>query len=162
MLIFAVITMIILIAADQLIKLWAASRLMPIGEMDFLKIGSVKIMDLTYVQNDGAAFSSFSGKKYFLIILTAVMIIALAIFAVREYVKGKNKNPFMLFSTAAVVAGGIGNLIDRIRLGYVIDYFNMKLFRFAVFNFADVCVVVGAACLLICVILSEKKEHKNK
>ena len=67
----------------------------------------------------------------------------------------------MMFSTAAVIAGGIANLIDRIRLGYVIDYLDVKLFNFAIFNFADICVVVGAICLVIYVLFVEKKVTKT-
>lgn len=132
---------------------------MPMGAMDFIKFGDLEILGLTYVQNDGAAFSSFSGAKIFLIVLTSLMIVGLIIFALRD----KQKHPFMMLSTAAVVAGGIGNLIDRIRLGYVIDYLDVKLFNFAIFNFADICVVLGAICLVVYVCFFEKKaDNKNE
>lgn len=152
-LIISLIAVVILIVVDQLIKHWAATVLMPVGEMDFIKFGDLEILGLTYVRNDGAAFSSFSGAKTFLIVLTSIMIVGLIIFALRD----KQKHPFMMLSTAAVVAGGIGNLIDRIRLGYVIDYLDVKLFNFAIFNFADICVVLGAICLVIYVCFVEKK-----
>ncbi len=156
-LIFSIIAAVVLIAVDQIIKYWAVTQLMPVGKMDFIKFGDTDILGLTYVQNDGAAFSSFSGAKYFLIVLTSVMIIGLAVWAVKD----KQKHPFMMFSTAAVIAGGISNLIDRIRLGYVIDYLDVKLFNFAIFNFADICVVVGAICLVIYVLFVEKKVTKT-
>ena len=82
------------------------------------------------------------------------MIIGLIIFIIKD----KNKHPFMMLSTSAVIAGGIGNLIDRVRLGYVIDYLDVKLFNFAIFNFADICVVLGAICLVIYILFIEKKE----
>lgn len=132
---------------------------MPVGAMDFIKFGDFEILGLTYVRNDGAAFSSFSGAKIFLIVLTSVMIVGLIIFALRD----KQKHPFMMLSAAAVVAGGIGNLIDRIRLGYVIDYLDVKLFDFAIFNFADICIVLGAICLVIYICFIEKKaDSKNE
>ena len=152
--IISIIFIIVLITADQIIKYWAANNLMPVGTMDFIKIGDIDIMALTYVQNDGAAFSSFSGAKWFLIGLTSIMIIGLIIFIIKD----KNKHPFMMLSTSAVIAGGIGNLIDRVRLGYVIDYLDVKLFNFAIFNFADICVVLGAICLVIYILFIEKKE----
>lgn len=154
MLIISIIIAVILIAADQIIKYWAQNELMPIKNMDFIKIDDFEIMDLTYVRNDGAAFSSFSGEKWFLIGLTSLMIIGLFIYAIRD----KNKNPFMMVSVFSVIAGGIGNLIDRIRLGYVIDYLEVKFVNFAIFNFADICVVLGAICLVIHVIFLDKKE----
>lgn len=158
-LIISLIVVVILIIIDQLIKHWAVTALMPVGAMDFIKFGDLEILGLTYVQNDGAAFSSFSGAKIFLIVLTSLMIVGLIIFALRD----KQKHPFMMLSTAAVVAGGIGNLIDRIRLGYVIDYFDVKLFDFAIFNFADICVVLGAICLVVYVCFIEKKaDSKNE
>lgn len=158
-LIISLIAVVILIIVDQLIKHWAVTALMPVGTMDFIKFGDLEILGLTYVQNDGAAFSSFSGAKIFLIVLTSIMIVGLIIFALRD----KQKHPFMMLSTAAVIAGGIGNLIDRIRLGYVIDYIDVKLFDFAIFNFADICVVLGAICLVIYVCFIEKKaDSKNE
>lgn len=158
-LIISLIAVVILIIVDQLIKHWAVTALMPVGTMDFIKFGDLEILGLTYVQNDGAAFSSFSGAKIFLIVLTSIMIVGLIIFALRD----KQKHPFMMLSTAAVIAGGIGNLIDRIRLGYVIDYIDVKLFDFAIFNFADICVVIGAICLVIYVCFIEKKaDSKNE
>jgi signal peptidase II len=81
------------------------------------------------------------------------MIIALGVWAVRD----KKKHPFMMVSTSAVIAGGIANLIDRIRLGYVVDYLEVRFFNFAIFNFADICVVLGAICLVIYVIFLEPK-----
>ena len=152
--IISIIFAIVLIIFDQIIKYWAAKNLMTVGTMEFIKIGDFDILALTYVQNDGAAFSSFSGAKWFLIGLTSLMIIGLIIFAVKD----KNKHTFMMLSTSAVIAGGIGNLIDRIRSGYVIDYLDVKLFDFAIFNFADICVVLGAICLVIYIMFIEKKE----
>ena len=158
-LIISLIAVVVLIVIDQLIKHWVVTVLMPVGAMDFIKFGDLEVLGLTYVQNDGAAFSSFSGAKIFLIVLTLVMIVGLVIFALRD----KQKHPFMMLSTAAIVAGGIGNLIDRIRLGYVIDYLDVKLFDFAIFNFADICIVLGAICLVIYVCFIEKKaDSKNE
>ena len=81
------------------------------------------------------------------------MLIALLIFVI----KCKNKNMFFLVSTVMIMSGGIGNLIDRIRQGYVVDYLDVKLFNFAVFNFADICVVLGAMFALIFVFFVEPK-----
>lgn len=157
MVIFLIIFGIALVAADQLIKLWAVRVLMPVGTMDFIRFGNLEILGLKYCENTGAAFSSFNGAKWFLIILVSVMLAGLLIFTVRY----KYKRPFFLISSVMIMAGGFGNLIDRVRQGYVVDYFDVKLFNFAVFNFADVCVVLGAAFMLIWLFFIEPKLEKG-
>ena len=153
MIFFYIILGIILVAADQLIKIWAINELKPVKVMDFIHIGDLDIMDLRYVQNEGAAFSSFSGARWFLICLVTIMLIGLTIFIL----KYKYKRPFFMISAVMVMAGGVGNLIDRVRFGYVVDYLDVKLFNFAVFNFADICVVLGAIFLLIFLFFIEPK-----
>lgn len=157
MVIFLIIFGIALVAADQLIKLWAVRVLMPAGTMDFIRFGELEILGLRYCENTGAAFSSFSGAKWFLIILVSVMLVGLLIFTVRY----KYKRPFFLISSVMIMAGGLGNLIDRVRQGYVVDYLDVKLFNFAVFNFADVCVVLGAVFMLIWLFFIEPKLEKG-
>ena len=153
MLIFFIILGAILIVADQLIKWWVVENLMPVKVMDFIRFGDFEVLGLRYCENTGAAFSSFSGERWFLVILVTVMLVVLLVFSVRY----KHKCPLFLISSVMIMSGGVGNLIDRIRLGYVIDYLDVKLFNFAVFNFADVCVVVGAILLLIFLFLIEPK-----
>lgn len=153
MLIFLIVLGAILIAADQLIKWWVVENLMPVKVMDFIRFGDFEILGLRYCENTGAAFSSFSGARWFLVVLVSVMLIILLVFTVRY----KHKRPLFLISSVMIMSGGVGNLIDRIRLGYVIDYFDVKLFNFAVFNFADICVVVGAVLLLIFLFFIEPK-----
>lgn len=153
MIFFLVILGIILVISDQLIKIWAINELKPVKAMDFIHFGNVDVMDLRYVENTGAAFSSFSGARWFLVGLVIVMLIGLAVFVV----KYKYKHPFFMISAVMVMSGGIGNLIDRVRFGYVVDYLDVKLFDFAVFNFADICVVLGAIFLLIFLFWIEPK-----
>ena len=153
MIIFYIILGIILVVTDQLIKIWAINDLQPVKVMDFIHIGDLDIMDLRYVENTGAAFSSFSGARWFLVGLVIVMLIGLTIYVI----KYKYKHPFFMISAVMVMSGGIGNLIDRVRFGYVVDYLDVKLFNFAVFNFADICVVLGAFFLLIFLFFIEPK-----
>ena len=157
MVIFLIIFGIVLIAADQLIKLWAVRVLMPVGTMDFIRFGNLEILGLKYCENTGAAFSSFNGAKWFLIILVSVMLAGLLIFTVRY----KYKRPLFLISSVMILAGGLGNLIDRVRQGYVVDYLDVKLFNFAIFNFADICVVLGAVFMLIWLFFIEPKLEKG-
>ena len=98
-----------------------------------------------------------AGQKWLLVWVTAIVILA-AIIAVMA---GKIKNTTVLFSVATIIGGGVGNLIDRVYRGYVVDYVHLKIIDFAVFNFADICVTVGTAVLLIYLLFYELK-HKNK
>ena len=118
----------------------------------FLKLGVrnsmvKKFFYLTYVKNEGAAFSIFNGKIIFLILLSFV-----ALYLVYSFIKKeKNMNNITIISYGMFIGGIIGNLIDRIFYGYVIDYLDFELFgnRFAIFNFADSMIVIGAILLLI-------------
>ena len=164
MIIFLIILGAVLVAADQLIKHWAVENLMPVGTMDFIRFGDLEILGLRYTENTGAAFSSFSGARWFLTALVLVLLVVVVIFTI----KYKYKKPFFLISSVMVISGGIGNLIDRVRIGYVVDYLDVKLFNFAIFNFADVCVVLGAVFLLLFIIFiepkleaAEKEKEKN-
>ena len=102
---------------------------------------------LTYVQNTGAAWSLLSGKQTFLIIIT-IIIISILFF----YLYKKSKyNKLELFGYSLLLAGSIGNLIDRVVYGYVIDYLNFYIFNynFPIFNLADTCIVIGIMLLFI-------------
>ena len=125
--------------------------------MDFIHFGDFEILGLRYTENTGAAFSSFSVARWFLTVFTVIMLAALLIFVI----KYKTKNTFFLVSAVMIMSGGVGNLIDRIRQGYVVDYLDVKLFNFAIFNFADVCVVLGAVFMLIFIFFIEPKITSN-
>lgn len=154
MLIISIIIILFFVATDQLLKFVMTNYILAEnGVRDLIKIGDLDIIGLRYVENRGAAFSSFEGARWFLIILTIILIVTLIMWIIKE----KNKNPFMVYSGAAVIAGGLGNLIDRIRLGYVVDYIEVRLFNFAIFNFADICVVLGAFCLVIYICFVENR-----
>lgn len=157
MLIISIIIILFFVAADQLLKFVMTNYILAEnGVRDLIKIGDFDIIGLRYVENRGAAFSSFEGARWFLIILTIILIVTLIMWIIKE----KNKSPFMVYSGAAVIAGGLGNLIDRIRLGYVVDYIEVRLFSFAIFNFADICVVLGAICLVVYICFIENKVKK--
>ena len=158
MAIFLVISALLLIGADQAVKYWAVHSLQPKGSMDFIHFGKFKIFDLTYLENDGAIFGSMSGQRWFLIGFTSLVIIA-GIVAMFFFMKRSKllSSAIMLF-----VAGGIGNLIDRVRFGYVVDMFELKLFHFAIFNVADICVTVAFCLLIIYGIFIDPKIEKAK
>lgn len=158
MIILLIISSVVLVGLDQLVKFWAVRSLKPVGSMDFLKIGELDILDLTYLENDGAIFGSMSGQKWFLIGFTS-LIVLIGIFVMFYTIK---RSKFMSFSVMLFVAGGIGNLIDRIRFGYVVDMFEIKLFNFAIFNVADICVTFAFVLMLVYVLFIEPKAEKAK
>lgn len=157
--ILLVVIIAALIGADQVVKYWAVNCLQPKESIGFIHFGSFKLFDLTYLENDGAIFGSMSGKRWFLIGFTSLILIAgiAILFKYRKHSK--------VLSTALVLfaAGGIGNLIDRVRFGYVVDMFEFKPFHFAIFNVADIYVTAAVIILLIYVIFIDRKnETVNK
>ncbi len=112
---------------------------------------------LTYVENFGAAFGILQNKKIFFIIITCVVVISLSFFLIKNYYK---INIFMRLGLGMLLGGTIGNFIDRVRFGYVVDFFSFRLFNiyeFPVFNIADIAIVIGTFIILI-LILFDKYE----
>lgn len=145
----------VLVGVDQLIKVWALNNLKGASApVQFIKFGDREIINLSYYENTGAAFSILRDKLPFLIIITSLFLIAAIVLLVTK----KIKKPFMVASVGLIIAGGVGNLIDRIFRGFVVDYIEVRLFNFAVFNFADCCVVIGAALMLLYVLFFDKSE----
>lgn len=156
--ILLVLSIAVLIGADQLIKYWAVHTLQPKGTMEFIHFGNFKVFDLTYLENDGAIFGSMSGQRWFLIGFTLIVIIAgmVGLFLLRK------RSRLLTAAIALFIAGGIGNFIDRVRYGYVVDMFEFKIFKFAIFNFADICVTFAFIMLLVYGIFIDPKIEKAK
>ena len=129
--IYALYTLVVLalIGCDQLLKSWTVSHL-ELGQSTGFLPG---FLQLTRVHNYGAAWSSFSGKTVLLVAVTAVLLVAVAYLLLRRIVR----HPLL------ILGGGVGNIIDRIANGYVVDMFDLLLFDYPVFNLADCFVVVG-------------------
>lgn len=136
----------IFIFLDQLSKYFAIEYLKPIKSFPLWK----GVFHLTYAENTGAAFSIFRDKQLFLILITMVIIAAFTGFLVKQ-VKD-DAHWVVKLSLSMIVGGAIGNLIDRIRLDFVVDYFDFTLINFAIFNVADSFVVVGSILLAYAVI----------
>lgn len=147
-----------LIGADQLVKYWAVHELKPVGTKDFIHFGDFKILDLTYLENDGAIFGSMSGQRWFLVGFTSLVIIAGVFLLVKLY----RRSRLLDVALTLFIAGGIGNLIDRFRFAYVVDMFEVKLFHFAIFNVADICVTIAFVLLLWYGIFIDPKIEKAK
>ena len=126
----------VLLAADQWVKYWTVTHL-ALGESCPLLPGFVELLR---VHNYGAAWSRFSGMRWLLVGVTAVIVAAVAFVLARRLVR----HPLGVLACALIISGGLGNIIDRLRLGYVVDMFNFQFMSYPVFNVADICVVCGA------------------
>ena len=122
---------------DQWLKAYMTANI-PLGQTQPLIPG---IIELRTVHNYGAAWSSFSGQRWLLVIVTCCIVAAVAWCLIRRIVR----HPLGVAACFMVISGGIGNIIDRFRFGYVVDMFHFEFWRsYPVFNVADICVVCGA------------------
>ncbi len=153
MAVLLVAAVIVLIFADQAVKYWAVHYLKERGSIRFIHFGDFKVLDLTYLENDGAIFGSMSGQKWFLIGFTSIVLV-LGIYLLFKYMK---RSKLLTLAILLFVSGGIGNIIDRLRQGYVVDMFDVKLFKFAIFNVADIYVTCAFVLLMIYVIFVDPK-----
>jgi len=112
------------------------------------------VLSLTCVYNSGAAFGLFAEKTGYLIVLTVILILGVII----GYRKLPLKRPLVLYGVAFIVGGGLGNLLDRLRHGYVVDFFDLHFWP--VFNLADVAIVVGAGLLFLDLWLTHRREKE--
>lgn len=148
----------VLVGIDQLTKWLVVTYIKPQQSVNLISIGGKEWLNLTYQENTGAAFSILRDKQLFLIILTSIIILGVIILILTKRVKKTS----YIWSFSLIVAGGVGNLIDRIAHNYVIDFIDFRIVKFAVFNFADICAVVGTALLIIFYIADEVKSSRQK
>ena len=144
-----------LVALDQLVKYLVVQHIQPLGHVPLIP----HILELTYVENTGAAFSLFSEHTWILAGVSLLMSVVLAVAIWKNFFR----HPVGKVTLTLLLAGAVGNLIDRVLRGYVVDMFNVLFMDFAVFNVADICVVVGGiAAGLYYLFLSEKLENRGK
>ena len=135
----------LLAVVDQIIKIWALNVLKPVYKIVVIE----GFFNLTFVENRGAAFGIMQGKTVFLSVVVALVLAA----GIYMIISRRIDDKFLIWVVSLIISGGAGNLIDRVRLGYVVDYLDFSaLFGFPVFNFADCCVVIGTALLVAYVI----------
>ena len=155
--IIAFVVIVLLTGVDQIIKIWAIDNLKGQPSKEFISFGDTEILNLTYLENDGALFGSFSGMRWILVAVTAVLMVFCGWYMIKH-----SKEKLTLVSMTLIVSGGLGNIIDRLfRDGKVVDYFDVQFMEFAIFNFADCCVVVGVILLLIQLIFFDFKDEKK-
>jgi len=130
-----------LLALDQWVKRYITLTL-PLGESRPLLPG---LVELRTVHNYGAAWSSFSGQRWLLAAATSCIVLVILALLVRRVVR----HHLGVLACCLIVSGGLGNILDRVRLGYVVDMFNFQFMDYPVFNVADMCIVTGCVLGLI-------------
>ncbi len=145
------------IGVDQLTKYLAVSALYPDGSVDVIE----GVFRFTYVENRGAAFGSLTEHRWIFLVFSTVLILVLIGYTVWKRPKGW----LQCISLGMLIGGGIGNMIDRIALGYVVDFLDFcafpELWKW-VFNGADTFVCIGTGLLMIWIIISDGRDTKTE
>lgn len=146
--IFLILLGIIIVFLDQITKYTLMGKNLTIIP---------NILNFTYTENTGVAFG-IGANNIFLTIIVNIIVLGLIIDCIR-----KNQTDFkILIPLILIFSGGVGNLIDRIFRGYVIDFIDIKLFNFPNFNIADICITIGIIFLIIIILNLTKNDTKNK
>lgn len=138
---------------DQITKLLVLSNLR--GRSPVIIIEN--LLSFAYVENRGAAFGILQNKKWFFVLVTIISVIILLYILISQY---KTMSMWLLVALSLILGGTIGNFIDRMRLGFVVDFISVRIlnrFNFAVFNLADSFIVIGAIMLMLYILFLEPK-----
>ncbi len=158
--VLSVVLVFSLVAIDQIIKYFVIEYLKPVKTYDFIK-GFIRFR---YLENEGALFGSFSAYTAVLTVVSIILLIITIFFLLSQKKESKIVTSMLLL----MISGGIGNIIDRLRFQYVVDYIEPLFVNFAVFNFADCLITVGAFVLFIYLFIDifkgedKKSEEDNK
>lgn len=144
----------LIVLADQFFKGWIVANITLGGELAFIP----GLLQLTHVHNYAAAFSMFGGMRIPIIIITCIVCIAIIVALIIR----KPRSVWQRVALMLVLGGAVGNLIDRIALGYVVDMFQTLFMNFPVFNIADCVIVVGGILFCICILLEDTGKKKKK
>ncbi|MDC2830017.1 signal peptidase II [Limosilactobacillus mucosae] len=143
------VLIVALVAIDQAVKHWVTQNI-PLNSSKTLIPG---LLDLDNLHNTGAAWSMLEGRQWFFAIITVIAIIVVA------WLMWKNKTAaWMMTGLSLIMAGAVGNFIDRLSQGYVVDMFALQNVNFPVFNVADACLTIGVFIMLIVVL--KEDDHK--
>lgn len=152
-----ILTVIIILAsvlADQISKYFVLELLRDKGSVTVIP----HVLDFTYVENRGAAFGILQNHRWVFMVVS-VIAIALILFYIGKF---KPQDKLTVISLALIASGGVGNMIDRVFRGFVVDFIEATFVQFYVFNIADACVTVGCVLLIVSMIVAEIRERKEK
>ena len=144
----------VIIVADQALKIIVSSNMELFESFEAIP----RLFNITYVQNKGAAFSIMSNYTWVLSLLSVIFCVAILTYIIFK----KPENKLFMLSLIMVFAGALGNAIDRIALGYVVDFIETAFIDFPIFNLADISITVGAVLLVIYEIFFDRQENKNE
>jgi len=140
----------LIVGTDQLVK-WVVENQIPL----FDRIPLIdNILTLTNIRNTGAAYNLFSQMHWLLVVFPGLIMAMGLVFVA---LKAKSANSVLMVSFAMIIGGGLGNLIDRILKGYVVDFFDIRIIP--VFNVADICITIGCGLLFIYLIFMDGKQR---
>lgn len=145
---------VVLLGLDQWLKAYVTAHI-PLGQAQPLLPG---LVELRTVHNFGAAWSSFAGMRWLLVAVTLGIVAAVTVLLARRIVR----HPLGVLACGLIISGGLGNIIDRIRLGYVVDMFNLQFMNYPVFNVADCGIVIGAVLAVIYYLWFYEKYDKKE
>ena len=148
---------IVTVFLDQLTKYLTVLHLKPIDTYPIIE----DVFHLTYVENTGAAFGMMKDARWVFMITSTLAIIGILGYMIYRYYVKKEKMPWMeALSLSLILGGGIGNMIDRTMLGYVVDMIDCRFINFAVFNVADSFVCIGAGLMILYLIILTVREYQ--
>jgi len=146
------VAIVLLVGLDQWVKQWARVYLQPVGRLPFID----GFLGFRYMENAGAAFGIMQGARWFFVVLT-VVVLGVMVWYERSIPPGRL---YLLIRVpmAMIAAGAIGNFIDRLLFGYVVDMFEFLFVNFPIFNVADILLVVGVSICVIVVLFVIKDD----
>lgn len=143
----SLVIIVVGIVADQNFKNWIVANIQ-LGDTE--KIWP-NVLSLTYIKNDGAAWSSFSGQQWFFLVLTPIVLVVALWFLWKKMAQN-----WYFIGLTLIIAGALGNFIDRIRQGFVVDMFETEFINFPIFNIADILLSVGFVLLFIAILIDKE------
>ena len=153
--ILSLLVFIVLVFLDQITKNLAYNIIRPLYEVPLFK----DVLELRYVENPGAAFGFFKELGWLIILLTICILLILFIYYARLL---KSKGLFLLkLALLLIFSGAFGNLIDRFKYGFVVDFIYVSVINFPVFNMADIYVSIGGITIILCVLLDKSTKRTD-
>lgn len=150
-----ILAIVLCVAADQLMKWWTVTNIELYRSMPLIP----GIVELKYIRNTGGGFSILTEHTWLLTVLTIILMAVIGWLLFKKVFT----HPMAVWTLTLIIGGGLGNLIDRIRLGYVVDMFNLQFMNYPVFNIADILVVCGAIGFTVYyLLLHDKYTRKQK
>ncbi|MGL5973361.1 MAG: signal peptidase II [Oscillospiraceae bacterium] len=143
------IFVILMVILDQVIKYFIYTNLRGERPLNIIK----GFIEFNYVENRGAAFGIFQGNILALSIVSVIIMVGLVYYIIKQNLD----NNLLIFALSLIISGGVGNLIDRVFRGFVVDYISPVFINFAIFNFADILVFTGSVLMFTCLLFFDKE-----